>query len=176
MAVRVRRVPGGLSVEREVRAPDARRRARRAPRSCRAGSHGAARRGCGRFPTRLRRPAVRAPLRRRYATKRHRCARESSPGSSMIEVPAPQRAQAAAIQQRLKEGLGRIDPHHRLLGRPVSYRIIDGTTLEITYRDVPGIAEAEVLGVKRLIGVECFCTVAPQTAETVLVRFVVSLK
>jgi hypothetical protein len=94
----------------------------------------------------------------------------------MTEFPAPQRAQAAAIQHRLSEGLGKIDPHHRLLGRPVAYRIIDGTTLEITYRDVTGIAEAEVLGVKRLIGAECFCTVAPQTAETILVRFVVSLK
>ena len=79
----------------------------------------------------------------------------------MIEVPTPQRAQAAAIQHRLSEGLGRIDPHHRLLGRPVAYRIIDGTTLEITYRDVPGIAEAEVLGVKRLIGVDCFYGRAP---------------
>ena len=69
----------------------------------------------------------------------------------MSETPAP-RAQAAAIQHRLSEGLGRIDPHHRLLGRPVAYRIIDSTTLEITYRDVPGIAEAEVRGVKRLIG------------------------
>ena len=84
--------------------------------------------------------------------------------------------QIGEIQRRLADGLAKIDPHHRLLGRPVHYRIIDGTTLEITYRDVPGIAEAEVLGVKRLIGVDCFCTVAPQTAETVLVRFVVSLK
>jgi hypothetical protein len=48
--------------------------------------------------------------------------------------------------------------------------------LEIAYRDVPGIAEAEVLGVKRLIAMDCFCTVAPQTAETVIVRFVVPLK
>jgi hypothetical protein len=94
----------------------------------------------------------------------------------MIEVPARQRAQAAAIQRRLSEGLDRIDPHHRLLGRPVAYRIIDGTTLEITYREVPGIAEAEVLGVKRLIEAECFCTVSPLTAETITVRFVVSLK
>ena len=94
----------------------------------------------------------------------------------MIEVPAPQRAQATEIQHRLSEGLGKIDPHHRLLGRPVAYRIIDGTTLEITYRDVPGIADAEVMGVKRLIGAECFCTVSPHTAETVIVRFVVSLK
>ena len=58
----------------------------------------------------------------------------------------------------------------------MAYRIIDGTTLEITYRDVPGIAEAEVLGVKRLIEAECFCTVSPHTAETVIVRFVVFLK
>lgn len=82
----------------------------------------------------------------------------------------------AEIQHRLADGLGKIDPHHRLLGRPVSYRVIDGQTFEITYRDVPGIAEAEVLGVKRLIGAECFCTVQPQTAETITVRFVVPLK
>jgi hypothetical protein len=93
----------------------------------------------------------------------------------MTETPVSPSAQANAIQHRLGEGLGKIDPHHRLVGRPVAYRIVDGTTLEITYRDVPGIAEAEVLGVKRLIGAECFCTVAPQTAETVTVRFVVPL-
>lgn len=80
------------------------------------------------------------------------------------------------IQHRLAEGLAKIDPHHRLLGRPVHYRIIDGTTLEITYRDVPGIADAEMLGVKRLLPRDSFCSVAPQTAECVTVRFVVSLK
>ncbi|HTR19940.1 MAG TPA: hypothetical protein VMH88_03730 [Gemmatimonadales bacterium] len=81
-----------------------------------------------------------------------------------------------AIRKSLEEALGRIDPHHRLLGRPVTFRMVDGATLEITYRDVAGIAEAEVLGVKRLIGRECFCTVGPQTAETLTVRFVVNLK
>ncbi len=81
-----------------------------------------------------------------------------------------------AIRRTLEESLARIDPHHRLLGRPVTYRVLDGATLEITYRDVAGIAETEVLGVKRLIGRECFCTVGPQTAETLTVRFVVSLK
>lgn len=81
-----------------------------------------------------------------------------------------------ALQRRLADGLAKIDPHHRLLGRPVSYRAIDGQTLEITYRDVTGIAEAELLGVKQLIGQECFCTVSPQTAERLIVRFVVSLK
>jgi hypothetical protein len=94
----------------------------------------------------------------------------------MTGTPVPHSAEATAIQHRLTEGLRAIDPHHRLLGRPVAYRVIDGTMLEITYRDVPGIADAEVQGVKRLIGAECFCSVAPQTAETVVVRFVVPLK
>jgi hypothetical protein len=84
-------------------------------------------------------------------------------------------ARIAAIQRQLGESLARIDPHHRLLGRPTSYRVVDGHTLEITFRDVAGIAEAEVLGVKRLLGAECYCTVSPQTAEHVIVRFVVPL-
>jgi hypothetical protein len=81
----------------------------------------------------------------------------------------------AAIQQQLTDGLARIDPHHRLLGRPVSYQVVDGRTLEITFRDVAGIAEAEVLGVKRILGTECYCTVSPQTAEQITVRFVLPL-
>jgi len=84
--------------------------------------------------------------------------------------------QIDGIQRQLAEGLARIDPHHRLLGRPVNYRVIDGQTLEITYRDVAGIAEAEWLGVKRILGQDCYCTVTPQTAESVTVRFVVPLK
>jgi hypothetical protein len=80
-----------------------------------------------------------------------------------------------AMRRRLADGLGRVDPHHRLRGRPVSFRVIDGRTVEITYRDVAGIADAEVIGVKRIIGQECSCTVSPQTAETVTVRFVVPL-
>jgi hypothetical protein len=82
---------------------------------------------------------------------------------------------AAEIQHRLTEGLGRIDPHHRLAGRPVTYRVRDGRMLEITYRDVAGVADAELAGVKRLIGGDCSCTVSPQTAECVTVRFVVPL-
>jgi hypothetical protein len=80
------------------------------------------------------------------------------------------------LQRRLASGLAQIDPHHRLLGRPVSYRVIDGQMLEITYRDVAGIADAEVNGVKRIIGRDCSCTVSPQTAEQITVRFVVQLK
>lgn len=91
-------------------------------------------------------------------------------------TPIPPSEAINDLQRRLADGLAKIDPHHRLLGRPVSYRVIDGQTLEITYRDVAGIAEAEVLGVKRLIGQDSFCTVSPQTAERLIVRFVVPLK
>jgi hypothetical protein len=80
------------------------------------------------------------------------------------------------LRRKLAAGLAKIDPHHRLLGRPVSYRVVDGQMLEITFRDVAGIAEAEVLGVKRIIGEDCFCSVSPQTAEQLIVRFVVPLK
>jgi hypothetical protein len=80
------------------------------------------------------------------------------------------------LQRRLAEGLAKIDPHHRLLGRPVSYRVVDSHMLEITFRDVAGIAEAEVLGVKRIIGDDSFCSVSPQTSERLIVRFVVPLK
>jgi len=80
------------------------------------------------------------------------------------------------LQRKLADGLAKIDPHHRLLGRPVSYRVIDGRALEITYRDVAGIADAEVLGVKRIIGRDCACSVSPQTAEQLTVRFVIPLQ
>jgi hypothetical protein len=83
---------------------------------------------------------------------------------------------AQAIRKRLDEQLPRVDPHHRLAGRPVSYRVLEGRTLEITYRDVVGITEAELAGVKRVIGAECSWSLSPQTAETLIVRFVVELK
>jgi hypothetical protein len=80
------------------------------------------------------------------------------------------------LQRKLADGLAKIDPHHRLLGRPVTYRVIDGQMLEITYRDVAGIADAEVNGVKRIIGRDCSYSVSPQTAEQISVRFVVPLR
>jgi hypothetical protein len=79
------------------------------------------------------------------------------------------------IRRRLTAGLPRVDPHHRLAGRPVNYQVIAGQTLEIVYRDVPRIDEAELGGVQRLIGEHCSCSVTPQTAETLTVRFVVPL-
>lgn len=92
-------------------------------------------------------------------------------------VTDPQlRARVNQIQQRLAASLESVDPHRRLTGRPVSYRVTSGQTLEILYKEVPSIDEAAVLGVKRLIGEECFCSVGPQTAETLTVRFVVPLR
>lgn len=86
------------------------------------------------------------------------------------------RERLSEIQARLAAGLVRIDPHHRLVGRPVTYQVIAGQTFEITYRDVARIEEAELMGVKKLIGQQCFCSVTPQTAETLSVRFVVPLR
>ncbi len=86
------------------------------------------------------------------------------------------RKRLSDIQDRIRDGLSRVDPHKRLQGRPVTHRIISGQTFEITYTEVPKIDEAEVLGVKKLIGQLCFCSVSPATAETLTVSFVVPLK
>jgi hypothetical protein len=84
-------------------------------------------------------------------------------------------AAAAALQRRLNDGLARLGAHHRLAGRPVTYRILDGRALEITYRDVAGVADADLAGIKRLLGDDCACSISPQTAESLTVRFVVAL-
>jgi hypothetical protein len=82
----------------------------------------------------------------------------------------------ATVRARLDEGLPSADPHHRLRGRPVTFRTLGGPTLEIVYRDVSRVEEAEVVAVKRLLGLPSHCTIEPQTAETLLVRFVVALE
>ncbi|MFQ6047420.1 MAG: hypothetical protein ACE5PT_13865 [Gemmatimonadales bacterium] len=81
-----------------------------------------------------------------------------------------------SIREKLEKGLPGVDPNKRLHGRPVTFRVVSGQAAEIVYRDVPSIDEAEVMGVKRLIGASSFCTVRPQTAETLTVTFVVPLK
>lgn len=83
--------------------------------------------------------------------------------------------QVRVLRARLEEGLESLDPHHRLRGRPVAYHVIGGGTLEVVYRDVARVEESEVLGVKRLLGIHCYCIVEPQTAETLTVRFVIPL-
>lgn len=86
------------------------------------------------------------------------------------------RDRISEIQRRLADGLPRLDPHHRLAGRPVSYHVFGGQTLEIVYHDVPRIESAELAGLQRLLGDQCACTIIPQTAETLTVRLVVPLK
>ncbi len=85
------------------------------------------------------------------------------------------RARLSEIQQRLRTGMAGVDAHHRLLGRPVVYHVIAGQTFEVVFGEVPSIEESEMLGVKQLIGEECYCRVTPRTAETLTVRFVVPL-
>ncbi len=80
-----------------------------------------------------------------------------------------------SLKQRLTEGLANVDPYHRLRDRPLRYELTAGQTLEITFRDVPAIGEAEIVGVKRLLGGRSFCTVSPQSRERLIVRFVVPL-
>ncbi len=82
----------------------------------------------------------------------------------------------SAIKESLAAGLEKADPFRRLRDRPVRYQLTTGQTLEITFRDVPSIGEAEVLGVKKLLGGKSFCTVSPQSRERLVVRFVVPLE
>jgi hypothetical protein len=91
------------------------------------------------------------------------------------DPPVDAAESVAALRARLEDGLESLDPHHRLRGRPVAFHLIAGRTLEIVYRDVTRIEESEVLGVKRLLRMPCYCIVEPQTAETLTVRFVVPL-
>ena len=85
------------------------------------------------------------------------------------------RTRLTRVKERLHEGLSSVDSFRRLSGKPVSYHLIAGHTLEIAFCEVPKINESEVLAVKRLIGEKCFCTVEPRAAETLTVRFVVEL-
>jgi hypothetical protein len=79
------------------------------------------------------------------------------------------------IKESLTTGLAAVDPYHRLRDRPLRYQVTAGQALEITFRDVPSIGEAEINGVKRLLGGKSFCTVSPQNRERLTVRFVVPL-
>lgn len=94
--------------------------------------------------------------------------------SSVKALDAQQRV--GVIKGTLTTGLAKVDPYHRLHGRPVRYQLTAGQTLEITFRDVPSIGEAEVNAVKRLLGGKSFCSVSPQSRERLIVRFVVPLE
>jgi len=79
------------------------------------------------------------------------------------------------IRRRLEDGLARSDQHHRLRGRRMTCRVSAPRTIEIVFRDVARIEESELLGLKKTIGAQCYCSVEPQTAETLTIRVVVSV-
>lgn len=79
------------------------------------------------------------------------------------------------VRSRLEDGLARLDQHHRLRRRPMTCRITAPRTIEIVYRDVTRIEESELLGLKKVLGTACYCSIEPQTAETLTVRIVVSV-
>jgi len=82
----------------------------------------------------------------------------------------------AEIKDGLASGLEKVDPYRRLRGRPVRFQLTAGQTLEIAFRDVPSIGDAEIGAVKRLLGGKSFCSVSPQSRERLIVRFVVPLE
>jgi hypothetical protein len=85
-------------------------------------------------------------------------------------------ARLTAIKESLASGLAKVDPYHRLRDRPLHFQLTAGQTLEIAFRDVPSIGEAELNGVKKLLGGSVFCSVSPQSRERLVVRFVIPLR
>lgn len=79
------------------------------------------------------------------------------------------------IRRRLEEGIARLDQHHRLRGRRMTYRVSAPRTVEIVFHDVARIEESELLGLKKTIEAPCYCSVEPQTAETLRIRVVVTV-
>ncbi len=93
-----------------------------------------------------------------------------------LAAGASARDQVDVLRKRLDGSFQNVDPHRRLAGRPVTFRVIAGRTLQITYRDVLRVDEAELAGVQKLLGEGAAFSVTPQTAETMTVRFVVPLR
>lgn len=85
------------------------------------------------------------------------------------------RKRISEIQEKLTRSLERADPHHRLVGRPLAYKVVSGQTLEITFQEVPRIDESELMEIKRSLGESCYARVLPETERSLLVRFVVPL-
>jgi len=79
------------------------------------------------------------------------------------------------IRRRFEEGIERLDQHHRLRGRRMTYRVSAPRTVEIVFHDVARIEESELLGLKKAVGAPCYCSVEPQTAETLRIRVVVTV-
>ena len=81
----------------------------------------------------------------------------------------------SALQMRLAEQLAAADPNGRLANRPMTIVPVDKRTVEIVFREVPQVSEAEVRAVRRIVDLPVFCSVLPETEHSVKVTFVCQL-
>ncbi|HEY7406792.1 MAG TPA: hypothetical protein VH638_00865 [Gemmatimonadaceae bacterium] len=79
------------------------------------------------------------------------------------------------IQQRLAEHLPAADQNGWIAGRPVTITPLDQQTVELVFRGVPQVSEAEVRAVRRVLEMNVFCSVAPESADTLRVTFLCHL-
>ncbi|MDQ3697584.1 MAG: hypothetical protein M3373_06115 [Gemmatimonadota bacterium] len=78
----------------------------------------------------------------------------------------------SALQTRIAEQLPVADPLGRIAGRAMTIEPIDTHTVEVTFRGVPQLSEAEVRAFRKVAELQAFCTVAPESATTLAVTFI----
>jgi hypothetical protein len=79
------------------------------------------------------------------------------------------------IQQRLAEQLPAADQNGWLAGRQVTITPLDQQTIELVFHDVPQVSEAEVRAVRRVLEMTAFCSVSPESADSLRVKFLCHL-
>jgi hypothetical protein len=75
------------------------------------------------------------------------------------------------IQHRLAEQLPAADQNGWIAGRPVTITPLDQQTIELVFHGVPQVSEAEVRAVRRVLEMPTFCSVSPESADTLRVTF-----
>jgi hypothetical protein len=79
------------------------------------------------------------------------------------------------IQRRLAEQLPTVDQNGWLAGRALTITPLDQQTIELVFHDVPQVSEAEVRAVRRVLEMSAFCSVAPESADSLRVKFLCHL-
>jgi hypothetical protein len=80
-----------------------------------------------------------------------------------------------AIQQRLAEQLPAADQNGWIAGRSLTITPLDQQTVELVFHGVPQVSEAEVRAVRRVLEIPAFCSVSPETSDTLRVTFLCHL-
>ncbi|MGQ0715606.1 MAG: hypothetical protein ACT4PJ_18055 [Gemmatimonadaceae bacterium] len=75
------------------------------------------------------------------------------------------------IQQRLADQLPTADLNGWIAGRQVTITPLDQQTIELVFHGVPQVSEAEVRAVRRILDMTAFCSVSPESADTLRVTF-----